>query len=283
MILVFGQTGQVSSELAKLDNIQCMGRNLVNLEDPKSCAAMIKNKQPLAVINAAAYTGVDNAETEEPLARVINAESPFHMASACRELNIPFVHISTDYVFDGSGKTPWTNEDKINPLGVYGRTKQEGEQAIVEVNPNAIILRTSWVFSTTGDNFVTKMLRLSETQTKLLIVSDQVGGPTSAHSISRACYFIVSELLNHGVGLARKGIYHYSGYPDVSWATFARKIFFEAGVKMNVQEILTCQHPTLGKRPLNSRLNCNDLKNHFNISRPNWKLDLKYIISELRG
>lgn len=283
MILVFGKSGQVATELSKLNDVLCIGRGALNLEDAHSCGKVINHHQPKAVINAAAYTAVDQAEDEEKEAHEINAIAPAAMAWACKELNIPFVHISTDYVFDGSGSTPWGTDDVTAPLGVYGRTKREGELAVLAVNPNAVILRTSWVFSATGNNFVKTMLRLAETKSELSIVSDQIGGPTSACSIAVACYRIATDLMNGHPNLSTKGIYHFSGAPDVSWAAFAEEIFDQIQVKVFIQKISTAEYPTPAKRPLNSRLNCAKLENDFYIARPNWKAELELVLNELKG
>ena len=178
MILVFGKTGQVATELQRLSGVVALGRDDVDLSDPAVCAAAIHEHAPKAVINAAAYTAVDKAEDGEHLATVINGDAPTAMAKACAELGIPLVHISTDYVFNGRGNTPYSPEDAVGPQNAYGRSKLVGETGIRESGAVYSILRTSWVVSAHGANFVKTMLCLSETRDMLNVVSDQIGGPT---------------------------------------------------------------------------------------------------------
>ena len=194
-ILVFGRTGQVGTHLAQAGgDILSLGRNEADLTDPMGCAAHIARIKPTAVINAAAYTAVDRAEEEPELAQMVNAEAPTAMAVEAAKLGIPFVHISTDYVFDGGGTRPWSVDAPIAPLGVYGRTKAEGEAAIRAAGGPHVILRTSWVYSIHGANFLKTMLRLGSERDALSIVSDQVGGPTPAGAIADACLVIARRL-----------------------------------------------------------------------------------------
>lgn len=279
--LVFGRTGQVASALAAArPNATFLSRAEIDLTTPQSCADAIQAQKPDFVINAAAYTAVDKAEDEENLAHVINAQAPEAMAKACAALNIPFVHISTDYVFDGSGIHPWRTTDSVAPLGAYGRTKLAGEQAILATGGTNAILRTAWVFSETGNNFVKTMLRLGATRDELSVVSDQVGGPTSASAIAAAC-LTIGESLAQGQG--RSGLYHFTGAPHVSWAEFAREIFAQANLACSVKDIPSSAYPTPAKRPMNSRLDCSDIKDEFDISEPDWKADLKDVITLLEG
>lgn len=176
-ILVFGTSGQVATELQRLAPVQALGRDTVDLANPFSCAEAIRVHRPTAVINAAAYTAVDRAETEEVLATAINGAAPAVMAEACAALRIPLVHISTDYVFDGGGTRPFAPNDTTAPQNAYGRSKLAGEQGIRATGASHAILRTSWVFSANGTNFVKTMLRLSESHDELRVVADQVGGP----------------------------------------------------------------------------------------------------------
>ncbi|MDB9810495.1 dTDP-4-dehydrorhamnose reductase, partial [Planktomarina temperata] len=215
MILVFGKTGQVANELQRLSGVTALGREDVDLSDPAACAVAIREHAPKAVINAAAYTAVDRAEEEEHLATVINGDAPAAMAKACAELGIPLVHISTDYVFNGTGNTPYRPDDATEPQNAYGRSKLAGEQGIRNSRAVYAILRTSWVVSAHGTNFVKTMLRLSETRDALNVVSDQIGGPTPARDIAAACLQIANQLIQD---TTKSGIYHFSGAPDVSWA-----------------------------------------------------------------
>lgn len=226
MILVFGKTGQIAMELSVLNDVQALGREEANLSYPQSCYDAVLLNKPEVVINAAAYTSVDSAEADEKLAKLINGEAPAAIAKACAKLDIPLVHISTDYVFDGSGTTPWSSFDIPNPQNVYGGSKLQGENAVVSSGCTFAILRTSWVVSAHGNNFVKTMLRLSETRNHLTVVDDQIGGPTCARDIAHACVLIAKKLIDEP---AKAGIYHYSGQPDVSWCQFANAIFEKTG------------------------------------------------------
>ena len=267
MILVFGQTGQVGRALSEAQGVTCVGRETADLLNPEACAALIREKAPSAVINAAAYTAVDKAEEEEDKATVINGAAPGAMAQAAAELEIPFVHISTDYVFDGSGMDPWMPDDDTGPLGAYGRSKLAGEEAVRAVGGTHAILRTSWVFSATGSNFMKTMMRLGMERDSLSVVDDQVGGPTYAPDIAEACLTIAGKLKRDA---DKSGTYHFSGHDDVSWAKFADQIFKESGIKCKVQKIETTEYPTPAPRPLNSRLDCSKTAEVFRISRPSW-------------
>jgi len=230
------------------------------------------------VINAAAYTAVDRAEEEEALATLVNGEAPGAMARACAAQGIPFVHISTDYVFDGSGTAPWRVGDPTAPLGAYGRSKRMGEEAVRGAGGAHVILRTSWVFSAHGANFVKTMLRLGRERTALKVVGDQIGGPTPAADIAATCLQVLDLLRkNH----EKSGTYHFSGSPDTSWAGFARAIFDQAGLDVAVEEILTSAYPTPAARPLNSRLDCAQLETAFGVTRPDWKAGLAAVLEEL--
>ncbi|SFJ56476.1 dTDP-4-dehydrorhamnose reductase [Celeribacter neptunius] len=279
MILVFGKTGQVATELqALLPEATFLGRAEADLADPMACGQKIRDLKPEAVINAAAYTAVDKAEEETLLATLVNAAAPTEMAETCAELGIPFVHISTDYVFDGSGETPFAPDHPTGPLGAYGETKLEGENGVRAAGGIFAILRTSWVFSSHGGNFVKTMRRLAETRDKLTVVADQVGGPTPARDIAKACVEIVDQLKTDP---NKAGTYHFSGAPDVSWADFAREIFAQSGKEMAVEDIPTSAYPTPAKRPANSRMDCSTLEAVFGIERPDWKAGLAEVLSDL--
>lgn len=278
VILVFGKTGQIATELSTFESLKTLGREKANLYKPLECREAILFNKPKAVINVAAYTAVDNAESDEYLARQINGEAVAMMAATCAELNIPLVHISTDYVFDGSGSTPWLTSDIPNPINAYGRSKLQGERAIEASGCIYVILRTSWVVSAHGNNFVKTMLRLSERKHSLNVVDDQIGGPTFAGDIAHTCILIAEQLIKEP---SKKGIYHYTGQPDVSWFQFAKQIFEKAGARTVATPILTSDYPTPAPRPLNSRLNCSTTKEVFGISRPFWYDALENILKEL--
>ena len=276
-LLVFGRTGQVATALQQHEGVTAMGRDQADLSDPAACAAAILSANPSAVINAAAYTSVDRAEDEEALATVINGETPGAMAHVCAGLGIPLVHISTDYVFDGSGERPWKPSDTPAPVNAYGRSKLAGEDAIRAAGCTHVILRTSWVFSPHGTNFVKSMLRLSETRDALGVVEDQIGGPTPAAGIAATCLTLAGALRRGHGG----GTYHYAGKPDTSWMEFAQAIFKAAGRNVAVTGIPTSEYPNPAKRPLNSRLDCSSLERDFGITPPDWKAAMSQTVNEL--
>lgn len=277
-VLAFGQTGQVGTALGRLPDVKCVGRDAADLSDPDAIAALIHAHKPHAVINAAAYTAVDQAEQDEARALLINATAPQAMAQACADLDIPFVHISTDYVFAGQGNAPASPDTPTDPQNAYGRSKRAGEVGISAIGGRFAILRTSWVFSADGANFVKTMLRLARTRTSLNIVNDQIGGPTSARAIAQACYGMADALAHDG---SKSGIYHFSGAPDVSWYDFAREIFTQARCDVQITGIGTRDYPTPAVRPLNSRLDCSQTNSVFGIMRPDWRRDLHDVLQEL--
>ncbi|MCA0204724.1 MAG: dTDP-4-dehydrorhamnose reductase [Proteobacteria bacterium] len=277
-VLVFGKTGQVATELQRHPEVLALGRDAADLSDPEACAAAIRAHRPKAVINAAAYTAVDRAESEEAQAFRVNAEAPAAMARACAALGVPFVTISTDYVFDGAGTEPFAPDAPTGPLGAYGRSKLAGEEAVRAAGGAQAILRTSWVFSAHGANFVKTMLRLSETRDTLNVVADQIGGPTPARAIAEACLTIAAHL---GRDPGASGTYHFAGAPDTSWADFAREIFARAGRTTTVNSIPTAEYPTPARRPQNSRLDCRTTEAVFGIARPDWRQALTQTLTEL--
>lgn len=278
MILVFGKSGQLARELDGLDGIMCLGREMADLTDPEACADAIRQRAPRAVINAAAYTAVDAAETDEAQATRINADAPGAMARACAAMGIPFVSVSTDYVFDGSGSAPRGVDAPTKPLNAYGRSKLAGEQAIAAAGGVAAVLRTSWVVSAHGSNFVKTMLRLGRERDGLTIVADQIGGPTPARALAAACHRAATVLTDRPQA---SGIYHFAGTPDVSWAGFAREIFRQAGITCTVRDIPTSDYPTPAQRPLNSRLDCSGFTATFGLDRPDWRTGLTEILTDI--
>jgi dTDP-4-dehydrorhamnose reductase len=280
MILVFGQTGQVATELARQagDKVLCLGRERADLSDPAACAAIIAETEATAVINAAAWTAVDRAEEHEAEAAVINGDAPAAMARAAAARGLPLVHISTDYVFAGTGIVPWTPSDPVAPQNAYGRTKLLGEEGVRAAGGPHAILRTSWVVSAHGANFVKTMLRLGAERDRLAIVADQIGGPTPAADIARICLAVAGQLQGDP---AKSGTYHLSGGPDVSWADFARAIFELAGLTPEVADIPSRDFPTPARRPLNSRMDNTSLMRTFAIPRADWHAGLKDILQDL--
>lgn len=280
--LIFGQTGQVALELARqvpvgIEAVQ-LGRAEADLSDPAGCAKAVRDHAPDVVINAAAYTAVDRAEEEEALATVINGEAPGAMAQACAALAIPFVHVSTDYVFEGGGTAPWQPLDDTAPQNAYGRSKLAGEIAVRNAGGVHVILRTSWVFSSHGNNFVKTMKRLGETRDALNVVADQIGGPTPAAGIASTLWSI-AQVLPAKPDAA--GTYHYSGAPDASWAGFAAEIFAQTKQAVAVTGIPASDYPTPASRPANSRMDCTSLYEAFGIARPDWRDALATVLAEL--
>ncbi|AUQ61009.1 dTDP-4-dehydrorhamnose reductase RfbD (plasmid) [Phaeobacter inhibens] len=278
MILVFGKTGQVARELAADETVTCLSRDQADLTDPAACAEVIRAHAPAAVINAAAYTVVDRAEAEEDLATLINGTTPGVMAETCATLGIPFVTLSTDYVFDGKGSSPWHPDEPVAPLNAYGRSKQLGEAAVRLTGGTHVILRTSWVVSAHGSNFVKTMLRLGKERERMRVVADQIGAPTPARAIAAACIEIARQLI---ADPEKSGTYHFAGQPETSWAGVATEIFTEAEIPCAVAEIPSSAYPTAAPRPLNSRLDCSTLERAFGITRPDWQAGLKDILKDL--
>ena len=276
-VLVFGRTGQVATELMRQAEVTALGREAADLSDPAACAAAIAAHRPAAVINAAAWTAVDKAEAEEAAATVINGDAPGAMARACAALGIPFLHVSTDYVFDGTGTAPWVETDPVAPQNAYGRSKLAGEAAVAAAGGNWAVLRTAWVFSAHGANFVKNMLRLSETRDTLSVVDDQVGCPTPAADIAAALLAMAAQMRAGRAG----GIYHFGGQPPVSWADFAREIFNQSGRNTAVTGIPSADYPTPASRPLNSRLDCSRLTADFGIKPPAWQEGLAAVLQQL--
>lgn len=280
MILVFGKTGQVATELQSHKDVIALGRDQADLSIPTTCAEAIRRYKPRAVINAAAYTAVDKAENEENLANTINGNAPRAIASACAEFDIPIVHISTDYVFFGMGSEPWQNSDIPNPKNAYGRSKLQGEQAIRDSGCVHAIMRTSWVISAHGNNFVKTMRRLSETRDYINVVDDQIGGPTCARDIAETCVSMAEQLIQDP---SKSGVYHYSGQPNVSWCQLANAIFEQMRSNTIARPIPTTEYPTPALRTLNSRFDCAQTKRTFGIARPYWQDGLGEILRDLEG
>lgn len=280
MILVFGKSGQVATELARLvPDAVYAGRDLADLANPAACRDLVLDMAPSGIINAAAFTAVDRAEADEDRATRINGDAPGAMAQAAARLGVPFVHISTDYVFDGAGDQPFAPDHPPQPVNAYGRSKLLGEQAVVAAGGMSAILRTSWVFSAHGSNFVKTMLRLGAERDRISVVADQIGGPTPADAIAHACLTML-ERLRADQSLA--GIYHFAGSPDTSWAGFARAIMAQAGLDCAVQDIATADYPTPARRPQNSRLDCTSLT-ALGLERPDWRAGLARVLSEMEG
>jgi dTDP-4-dehydrorhamnose reductase len=282
-VLVFGQTGQVARELmarAPADMVlTTLGRDKADLSDPAACAAVVQGAKADAIINAAAWTAVDDAEAAEDAATVVNAAAPTAMAQAAADRGLPFLHISTDYVFDGAGSTPFTPDHPTAPLGAYGRSKCAGEEGVRAAGGPHLILRTSWVVSAHGRNFVRTMLRLGATRPDLGVVADQTGGPTPAAAIADALFVAARAMADGAAG----GTHHFAGTPDITWAGFARAIMATASLPCEIRDIPSSAYPTPARRPANSRLDCTSLQAAFGIARPDWQAGLEAIVAELNA
>jgi len=284
-LLIFGTTGQVAIELARnapLVNatLLALGRDRADLTDPDACAGLIAATDADIIINAAAYTAVDAAEADAATAHLVNADAPGAMARAAAGRGLPFLHISTDYVFDGTSDRPWLEGDMVAPLGVYGASKLDGERQVTAAGGPHVILRTAWVFSAHGKNFVRTMLRLGAERDTLSVVDDQRGGPTPAHEIAKTLLAIACAFHE---GRGTSGIFHFAGQPTCTWADFAEAVFATSANprKPRITRIPTCAYPTPARRPANSALNCTHLRDTYGIGQPDWRSGLKTVIQEL--
>lgn len=287
-VLVFGRTGQVATALqqqaaASGQSLLAMGHGEIDVLDSQAMRDTVARTGATAVINAAAYTAVDKAETEHAVAFALNAEAPGLMAAICAERRLPFVHLSTDYVFDGSKPTPYREDDPPAPLGVYGSSKAEGEQRVLQNHPQAIVLRTAWVYFEQGQNFVRTMLRFGRERDEMRIVSDQRGNPTYAADIADACLTIASRGL---MPAPQSGVFHYAGQGAASWFDFAAVIFEEAArvgrrVPAKLVPIVTADYPTPAKRPANSQLDCARLEGELGIKTRAWRERLQTCIAKV--
>jgi dTDP-4-dehydrorhamnose reductase len=291
-ILLTGANGQVGWEVqrraqhAKI-KLQAFGSSELNITDASAVSAAVKELQPGAVINAAAYTAVDKAEAERELAFAVNRDGATNLADACQQMNIPLLHISTDYVYDGNKPEPYTEQDPPHPMGVYGESKWEGDQAVANRLEQHLILRVSWVFGSHGHNFVKTMLRLGKERTELRVVADQHGCPTPAADIADTLVLLAQRVTSGQP--TTWGTYHYAGQPPTTWHGFALSILDQAtslGLidhPVQVHPITTAEYPTPAKRPANSVLNCEKLTNTFGISPHPWKDGLRTMLEEIRN
>jgi len=287
-ILMFGATGQVARcildrSAGGAQDVTALSRSDVDLADADAIASAIAAApNDSVVVNAAAYTAVDQAEADQVAAAAINAEAPATMARACAAHGLAFIHISTDYVFDGNKSSPYSVGDPTDPQGVYGRTKRDGEIGVLEALPQAVILRTAWVYSPYGKNFVKTMLRVGAERDELGVVDDQVGCPTSAHDIADAILAVIDHLpLREEQG----GIYHIAGTGEASWADLAEAVFALAEDRMGrrpcVNRITSEAYPTPAKRPANSRLDSSRFAADFGYRTPEWRDSLERVLDVL--
>ena len=277
-ILVTGGTGQLATALAASPGIHRVGRPDFDFDHPETIEATFRAAAPRIVVNAAAYTAVDAAENDADAAYRANRDGPATLARLCAEADIPLIHISTDYVFDGAKPDPYTEADPVAPQGVYGASKLAGEQAVIASGAKAIILRTAWVYAATGKNFVRTMLTVGKTRDRLTVVADQHGCPTAAADLGDAILAIIARLDATGWQPDYKGIFHAAGAGATTWFGLAVATFEEAarhGAKVpEVAPIMTADWPTPAKRPANSRLDCTRLHDVFGIRLPHWRASL---------
>jgi dTDP-4-dehydrorhamnose reductase len=275
-ILVTGGTGQLASALAAASgDVHLVGRPGFDFDRPETIEAIFRAISPRLVVNAAAYTAVDKAESDADAAYRTNRDGPAILARLCSAADIPLIHVSTDYVFDGAKPDPYVETDPVAPQGVYGASKLAGEQAVLASGAKAIILRTAWVYAATGTNFVRTMLTLGKTRSTLDVVADQHGCPTAAADLADAVLAIVARLGATGWQPAYGGIFHASGTGETTWFGLATATFQEAGGRgANVPEvtpITTAEFPRPAKRPANSRLDCTRLHEVFGVRLPPWR------------
>ena len=286
-LLVLGAGGQVGRELCRLVwppgwALAAYDRAEIDIAEREAVFAALARERPDIVVNAAAYTAVDRAESERADAWAANCTGPANLAAACAEAAVPLVHMSTDYVFDGSKRGPYREDDPVNPLGVYGESKEAGDRAVRGTWSRHVILRTAWVYSAHGHNFVKTMLRLAAERPLLRVVADQVGSPTSAAEIAAAIGVVVARL---SAGDALWGTYHFAGAGAVSWHGFAEAIFALAapwrGPPPKVAAIATAEYPTPARRPANSVLDCAKIGEDFGIAPRPWRDALADVIREI--
>ncbi|OZB16628.1 MAG: dTDP-4-dehydrorhamnose reductase [Rhodobacterales bacterium 34-62-10] len=288
-VLVAGRGGQVARALAAsvpVDRVQavCLGRPELDIRSADQIARVIDEAAPDLVINAAAYTAVDQAESEPDEARLVNAAAAGVLARAAAARGAPILHLSTDYVFNGEKPDPYLETDMVNPLGVYGRSKLEGEQRVAESNPQAVILRTAWVYSPWGKNFAKTMLRVADSRDELAVVHDQRGNPTSANDIAAALWAIALQYAENPKAIV-PGVFHMTGAGEASWAEFAEEIFAVSsgagGPSAQVKRITTAEYPTPTRRPANSRLDCSRLAAVYGVALPDWRSSTRSVVEEL--
>jgi len=275
-ILIIGHDGQVARALRERlaqHRLHAWGRADIDLTQATQVSDRIRQLRPDLIINAAAYTAVDQAENDQAQAFALNGEAPGLLAQVAAELDVPFIHYSTDYVFDGLKSAPYDEDDTPNPLGVYGESKWAGEQAVMAAGGQHLILRTSWVYSKHGRNFFLTMQRLLQEKPELRVVDDQIGAPTSAATIAASTAVLIERWQNDQAGAW--GVYHLTAQGETSWFGFtqaiAERLTAQGTSCARLIPIPSSEYPTPARRPLNSRLNCDRLREQWQVTQPDWR------------
>lgn len=287
--VMIGKSGQLAKclaeEVPKGAALTCLGRREFDLASPSPDLGALASLRPDIVINAAAYTAVDKAERDPETALAVNARGPGLLAKFAASLDIPLIHISTDYIFDGAASRPYVETDTPNPLNVYGRTKLDGERAVLQAQPECMILRTSWLFSAHGSNFVKTMLRFAKERDRLRIVDDQFGSPTSAHELAKCIWGLAARICDGTQRLSRWGIYHFAGAGAASWADFAAAIFASSQAPAPrspiIERVRTQDYPTSAIRPRNSVLACEKIAKVLGVHPSPWPATLIDVLDRL--
>ncbi len=292
-ILLTGRDGQVGWELERslssLGEVTATGRAELDLTSDASIRAAVRTLRPQLIVNAAAYTAVDKAESEPELAQRINADAVARLAAEAKVVGAAMIHYSTDYVFDGAKRTPYLEDDAPSPLGVYGRSKLGGEQALADADIPYLVLRTSWVYGARGKNFLLTILKLAAERPELRIVADQSGAPTWSHDIAAATAAIAQRWMADSGPAARSGIYHLTASGETSWHGFAaaalrlHALIAPSKSFARLVPISTAEYPTQAARPMNSRLDCGKLENVFDVRLPDWKDSLAAVVGEIHS
>lgn len=285
-VLVTGRNGQVGAELAQAltpwAEVHALSREELDLASDDSIRAAVERLHPQLIVNAAAYTAVDKAESEPELAQRINADAVATLAAAARATGAAVIHYSTDYVFDGTLDRPYRETDTTHPLSVYGRTKLAGEQALAAAGIPYLVLRTSWVYGPRGKNFLRTILALAAQRPELRIVADQTGAPTWARDIAHATRTIAAQWMDAPATLQqRSGLYHLTAAGATSWFGFAEAALANRPATAKLTPIATAEYPTAAARPLNSRLDCDKLERAFGVRLPDWRRSLDAVLAEI--
>ena len=285
-VLITGSNGQLGSEIKDLasdyENLECVFGDLPKLDicDTKALTSCIVDENINAVINCAAYTAVDKAEEEELIAQKVNSEGVLNLTNALKKVNGKLIHISTDYVFDGNHSQPYKESDPVSPVGVYGQTKRAGELAVINSSIDAIVIRTSWLYSVYGNNFVKTMLRLGNDKKSIQVVFDQKGTPTFAKDLAKTCLDILSNA--GSTNISKKGsLYHYSNEGVTSWYDFATAIMEISNIDCQLISIETKDYPTQARRPMYSVLDKSKIKSDFKVTIPHWRDSLTNCIKKI--